>query len=176
MRSQRRPPPSRPLRSPKSSARSPRNRFAVRRQSANRKSIWRRPCAGLYRRRCRAGNAPSDAAWMPSSRAPSTGVRKAVKWHSRFYGVKDSGESQTWFLSFHRFTKYVKVTFCRGTSLDPVPPGASKVKGVRYLEHPRRRCARRSSARPLGEASEPNARRTNVSASVIPADPVYRVA
>jgi hypothetical protein len=58
------------------------------------------------------------------------GVRKAVKWNSPFYGVED----QVWFLSFHCFTKYVKVTFFRGASLRPVPPGASKHKDVRYLD------------------------------------------
>jgi hypothetical protein len=60
------------------------------------------------------------------------GGRKAVKWNSPFYGVQD--EDQGWFLSFHCFTKYVKVTFFRGTSLSPVPPGASKHKDVRYLD------------------------------------------
>jgi hypothetical protein len=58
------------------------------------------------------------------------GVRKAVKWNSPFYGVEDG----VWFLSFHCFTKYIKVTFFRGTSLRPVPLGASKVKDVRYLD------------------------------------------
>ena len=58
------------------------------------------------------------------------GVRKAVKWNSPFYGV----EGQGWFLSFHTFTNYVKVTFFRGTSLRPVPPGESKHKDVRYLD------------------------------------------
>ena len=57
-------------------------------------------------------------------------VRKAVKWNSPFYGVEDQG----WFLNFHCFTKYVKVAFFRGTSLDPVPPGQSKHKEVRYLD------------------------------------------
>jgi hypothetical protein len=57
-------------------------------------------------------------------------VRKAVKWNSPMYGV----EGQGWFLSFHVFTRYVKVTFFRGTSLRPVPPGASKHKDVRYLD------------------------------------------
>jgi hypothetical protein len=59
------------------------------------------------------------------------GVRKAVKWNSPFYGVEDQGG---WFLSIHCFTKYVKVAFFRGTSLRPVPPGASKHKEVRYLD------------------------------------------
>ncbi|WP_411032761.1 DUF1801 domain-containing protein [Shinella sp. BYT-45] len=58
------------------------------------------------------------------------GVRKAVKWNSPFYGVEDD----VWFLSFHCFTKYVKVTFFRGTSLTPPPPGKSKHPEVRYLD------------------------------------------
>ena len=58
------------------------------------------------------------------------GVRKAVKWNSPFYGLEDD----LWFLSFHVFAKYVKVTFFRGTSLDPVPPGKSKHPAVRYLD------------------------------------------
>ena len=58
------------------------------------------------------------------------GVRKAVKWNSPFYGV----EGQGWFLNVHAFTNYVKVAFFRGASLDPVPPGASKHKDVRYLD------------------------------------------
>lgn len=57
-------------------------------------------------------------------------VRKAVKWNSPFYGV----EGQGWFLSFHCFTKYVKVGFFRGSSLHPLPPGASKDKDMRYLD------------------------------------------
>jgi hypothetical protein len=59
-------------------------------------------------------------------------VRKAVKWNSPFYGVEDEG--QGWFLSLHCFTKYVKVTFFRGASLRPAPPGESKYKEVRYLD------------------------------------------
>jgi len=58
------------------------------------------------------------------------GVRKAVKWNSPFYGV----EGQGWFLSFHTFTNYVKVTFFQGTSLRPPPPGESKQKDVRYFD------------------------------------------
>jgi hypothetical protein len=57
-------------------------------------------------------------------------VRKAVRWNSPFYGIEDQG----WFLSFHCFTKYVKVTFFRGTSLRPLPPGESKHEEVRYLD------------------------------------------
>jgi hypothetical protein len=58
------------------------------------------------------------------------GVCKAVKWNSPFYGMPGRG----WFLSFHCFTNYIKVTFFRGTSLSPQPPGASKHKEVRYLD------------------------------------------
>jgi hypothetical protein len=58
------------------------------------------------------------------------GVRKAVKWNSPFYGLEDD----LWFLSFHVFAKYVKVTFFRGTSLNPVPSGKSKHPEVRYLD------------------------------------------
>jgi hypothetical protein len=58
------------------------------------------------------------------------GVRKAVKWNSPFYGIEGRG----WFLSFHCFTRYVKVTFFNGGSLKPLPPGASKHKTVRYLD------------------------------------------
>src|SRR5688500_1529540 len=58
------------------------------------------------------------------------GVHKAVKWNSPFYGIEDD----CWFLSLHCFTKYIKVAFFRGTSLRPVPPGASKHKEVRYLD------------------------------------------
>jgi hypothetical protein len=56
-------------------------------------------------------------------------VRKAVKWNSPFYGV----EGQGWFVSFHVFTRYVKVTFFRGTSLRPVPAGG-KSKDARWID------------------------------------------
>jgi hypothetical protein len=59
-----------------------------------------------------------------------SGVRKAVKWNSPFYGVEGDG----WFLNFHCFTKYVRVAFFRGTWLRPVPPGESKHKEVRYFD------------------------------------------
>jgi hypothetical protein len=58
-------------------------------------------------------------------------VRKAVKWNSPFYGAPDA---DGWFLSFHVFAKYVKVTFFRGTSLEPMPPGTSKTPETRYLD------------------------------------------
>ena len=57
------------------------------------------------------------------------GVAKAVKWNTPLYGVEEG----TWFLSFHCFARYVKVAFCRGVALDPVPPVGSKQPEVRYL-------------------------------------------
>ena len=57
-------------------------------------------------------------------------IRKAVKWNSPFYGI-DEG---TWMVSMHCFARYVKVAFFRGTSLRPLPPGASRQKEVRYLD------------------------------------------
>jgi hypothetical protein len=57
------------------------------------------------------------------------GVYKAVKYNGPLYGI----EGQGWFVSLYCFTNYVKVSFFRGTSLRPVPPGESKQKEVRYL-------------------------------------------
>ena len=57
------------------------------------------------------------------------GVQKAVKWNSPFYGI----EGQGWFLSFHVYTHYVKVTFFQGTSLRPAPPGG-KAKDARWID------------------------------------------
>ncbi len=56
-------------------------------------------------------------------------VQKAVKWNSPFYGMQGQG----WFLSYHCFTEYIKITFFRGTSLSPTPPVASKHEEVRYF-------------------------------------------
>ena len=56
-------------------------------------------------------------------------VRKAIRWNTPFYGIEDQG----WFLAFHCFTKYVKVTFLSGASLRPVPPVASRHEHVRYF-------------------------------------------
>ena len=56
-------------------------------------------------------------------------VRKAVRWNSPFYGI----EGQGWFVTFHVFTRYVKVTFFRGTSLRPVPPGGTS-KEARWID------------------------------------------
>lgn len=58
-------------------------------------------------------------------------VRKAVKWNSPFYGL----EGQGWFLSFHVFARYVKVTFFQGASLRPIPPGGTpKSKDARWID------------------------------------------
>ena len=57
-------------------------------------------------------------------------MHKAVKWNSPFYGI----EGNSWFLSFHCFTRYVKVAFFSGARLDPLPPGESRQKDVRYLD------------------------------------------
>jgi hypothetical protein len=59
------------------------------------------------------------------------GVRKAVRWNSPFYGAEDP--SLGWFLGIHCITKYVKVAFFNGASLNPVPPVESKHQHVRYF-------------------------------------------
>lgn len=56
-------------------------------------------------------------------------VDKAVRWNSPFYGMAGQG----WFLSFHCFARYIKITFLNGSSLDPPPPVESKHDDVRYL-------------------------------------------
>ena len=57
------------------------------------------------------------------------GLDKAVRWNSPFYGTKANG----WFLSFHCFTKYIKLTFFNGAALEPLPPVGSKDPNTRYL-------------------------------------------
>ena len=57
-------------------------------------------------------------------------VHKAVKWNSPFYGFEGEG----WFLNLHCFDAYVKVTFFRGTSLEPMPEGTSKTPETRYYD------------------------------------------
>ena len=59
------------------------------------------------------------------------GVQKAVRWNSPFYGVPGQG----WFLGVHCLTKYVKVTFFHGLSLQPIPPGGTeKSKEARWID------------------------------------------
>jgi len=55
-------------------------------------------------------------------------VCKAVKWNSPFYGVEGNG----WFMAYHVFTRFVKVSFFRGTSLRPAPPGGTG-KDARWI-------------------------------------------
>src|SRR3546814_10252558 len=57
------------------------------------------------------------------------GVQKAVRWNSPFYGVEGKG----WFVSFHCFTRYIKITFLKGAALDPLPPVGSKDPDTRYF-------------------------------------------
>ena len=57
-------------------------------------------------------------------------VRKAVRWNSPWYGVEGEG----WFVSYHVFTRYVKVTFLNGALLEPVPPGSGKDKDARWVD------------------------------------------
>lgn len=55
------------------------------------------------------------------------GVQKCVRWNSPMY---DAG--QGFFVSYHCFTKYVKVTFFQGARLDPEPPVVGKDPDARY--------------------------------------------
>ena len=57
------------------------------------------------------------------------GVRKAVRWNTPFYGAGEQG----WFVAFHCFAKYIKVSFFKGSSLHPPPPISSKQQEVRYV-------------------------------------------
>ena len=57
-------------------------------------------------------------------------VRKAVRWNSPWYGI----EGQGWFASYHVFTRYVKITFLNGASLDPLPPGGGKDPDARWVD------------------------------------------
>lgn len=57
------------------------------------------------------------------------GVQKAVKWNTPFYGLEGRG----WFVAYHIFTKYIKVTFFFGRKLKPMPPVESKDPNARYV-------------------------------------------
>ena len=70
-----------------------------------------------------------DLDQLVSRTAP--GVHKAVRWNSPMYGIKGQG----WFAGFHVFTKYVKLTFFKGTSLRPIPPGGV-AKEARWIDVP----------------------------------------
>ncbi len=49
-------------------------------------------------------------------------VQKAIRWNTPFYGNKGDG----WFVAYHCLTKYIKVSFFKGTDLHPEPPVISK--------------------------------------------------
>ena len=54
-----------------------------------------------------------------------------MKWNSPLYGI----DGQGWFLSFHVFEAYVKVTFFKGAALQPLPPGGTeRSKDARWIE------------------------------------------
>ena len=57
-------------------------------------------------------------------------VRKAVRWNSPWYGI----DGQGWFASYHVFTRYIKVTFLNGASLQPLPPGSGKDPDSRWID------------------------------------------
>ncbi len=57
-------------------------------------------------------------------------VYKKVRWNQPFYGL----DSDTVFVSFRCFTKYVQIGFHNGSSLDPEPPKAAKDPNMRYLD------------------------------------------
>jgi len=57
-------------------------------------------------------------------------VRKAVRWNSPWCGIDGEG----WFLSYHVFARYVKVTFLNGASLDPEPPGSGRDPDSRWVD------------------------------------------
>ena len=57
------------------------------------------------------------------------GARKAVRWNTPLYGKEDG-----WFFSMYCYKTYVQLSFFRGVDLVPVPPGRSKVDGVRYFK------------------------------------------
>lgn len=63
------------------------------------------------------------------------GLRKAVKWNTPLYGSSEQPGDQKdlWFAAFNCTTRYVKVAWFRGASLDPFPPIGSSQPEVRYL-------------------------------------------
>ncbi len=57
-------------------------------------------------------------------------VKKAVRWNSPMYGIEGGG----WAISFHVFTRYVKVTFFNGVALRPEPTGKGKDAKARWID------------------------------------------
>jgi hypothetical protein len=99
----------------------------------------------------------SDVGRLPDSIIVATvpDVQKAVRWNSPFYGM----EGHSWFVSFHCFTKYVKVTFHNGASLKPPSPVDSKHHDVRYLHVSEEEPLEPGSVRSLDDTSQRPARR-----------------
>lgn len=56
-------------------------------------------------------------------------VVKAVRWNQPMYSVEGEG----YFATFRCFTRYVKLTFLRGSELDPPPPVEFKDPDARAL-------------------------------------------
>ncbi len=81
-------------------------------------------------------------------------VRKAVRWNSPFYGMQGQG----WFLNFHCFTKYVKVAFFNGASLDPHSTRRVQRRERPLSQHLSRRPIRRGAVRCMGDTGKPIAR------------------
>ena len=57
------------------------------------------------------------------------GVVKAVRWNTPMYGIDEDG----FFLGYHCFDAYIKISFFRGAELSPEPPEPSKDALTRYL-------------------------------------------
>lgn len=57
-------------------------------------------------------------------------VQKCVRWNSPFYGVEGMG----WFLNIHVFTRYIKVTFLKGSQMTSQPPGSGKDPDARWYD------------------------------------------
>ncbi|MCC5947320.1 MAG: DUF1801 domain-containing protein [Nitriliruptoraceae bacterium] len=56
-------------------------------------------------------------------------VERFMRWNSPFYGRPGQG----WFISYHCFTRYIKVTFFDGVDLEPMPPVGSKDPTARFV-------------------------------------------
>jgi hypothetical protein len=56
-------------------------------------------------------------------------IQKAVRRNTVFYGIKGNG----WSICYHCFTRYVKLSFLNGGSLEPAPPEKSKYPAVRSV-------------------------------------------
>lgn len=56
-------------------------------------------------------------------------LQKAVKWNNPLYGVAGDG----YFMAYRCFARYIKVSFFKGSRLDPLPPVDSKDPDTRYF-------------------------------------------